>query len=385
MATRRQRAFDWALALVLAVWSQVEVWGGGAANLTGPHWANALAYFVAALLLGWRRRAPLAVLAALSTVLSAEMLAFGASQSIAILAPLVVGVYTLAAYTERRSALLGAAIAAAVVLVHELRDPLIRGFRDELTASAFWSSLVIAWLLGAYVRTRRLYVAELEARAERAEREREEQARLAVRDERARIARELHDVVAHSLGMIVFQAAAGDARLDSEPERARAAFRWIEDGARQALVEMRRLLGLLREEEREPALAPQPGLARLEELLTGMRRAGLAVDVRVDGSPVELAAGVDLTAYRIVQEALTNAFRHGEGKRASVTLGYRNGSIELEIVDGEAALAGGGSEGHGIVGMRERVALYGGEFTTGPRPEGGYRVWARLPAEPARP
>ncbi len=354
MATRRQRALDWALALVLAVWSQVEVWGGGAANLTGPRSANALAFLVAALLLGWRRRAPLAVLAALSTVLSAEMLAFGASQSIAILAPLIVGVYTLAAYTDRSRALLGAAIAAAVVLVHELRDPLINGFRDELTASAFWSLLVIAWLLGAYVRTRRLYVGEL------------------------------HDVVAHSLGMIVFQAAAGDARLDAEPERARAAFRWIEEGARQALVEMRRLLGLLREGEGEPALAPQPGLATLDELLTGMRRAGLAVDVHVDGSPVELAAGVDLTAYRIVQEALTNAFRHGEAKRASVSVGYRDGSIELEIVDGGGAVAGGGAEGHGIVGMRERVALYGGEFAAGARPEGGYRVWARLPAEPVR-
>ena len=220
----------------------------------------------------------------------------------------------------------------------------------------------------------------LEERADALEREQEQRARAAVAEERQRIARELHDVVAHAISVIVVQARGGRRMLDAEPAEARGAFDTIERTGQEALGEMRRLLGLLRESEDEPALAPQPTLARLEELVQQVRDAGLPVELAIEGEPTELPPGVELSAYRIVQEALTNALKHAGPAHARVTVRYADDNLELEIADDGSGSAGNGDGGgHGLVGIEERVAMLGGELETGEAPSGGYAVRARLP------
>ena len=217
--------------------------------------------------------------------------------------------------------------------------------------------------------------------ARRLEADQEEAARRAVDEERQRISRELHDVIAHSVSVMTVQAGAVRRLLLPEQERERAALEAVEETGRQALTEMRRLVGMLREREPEHTaeLAPQPGLQTLELLLGTVREAGLPVDLQVEGEARELAPGVDLSAYRIVQEALTNALKHAGPAHAWVTLRWSTHELELEIAnDGETSPNGQGS-GHGLAGLHERVAIYGGEFVSGPRPGGGYLVRARLP------
>jgi signal transduction histidine kinase len=245
-----------------------------------------------------------------------------------------------------------------------------------------------AWSLGHYVRTRRLYTAALEERARELERAREELARQAVAEERLRIARELHDVVAHSMSVIAVQSGVGAHVIDSQPDEARKALAAIEATSRSALREMRRLLGVLRDEPASPAsLAPAPRLSDLDGLVAQVADAGLLVDVQVDGARPEVPAGVDVTAYRIVQEALTNVIRHAGTQRARVAIRYREQEVAIEVTDdGRGAPPGDGPlsrGGLGIAGLRERVAVYGGELEAGPRPEGGFRVAARLPFEGA--
>jgi signal transduction histidine kinase len=200
-----------------------------------------------------------------------------------------------------------------------------------------------------------------------------------VAEERGRIARELHDVVAHSVSVMVVQAQAGP-RLLGEPEQARGAFRSIEASGREALVELRRLLGILRTGDEHLAIGPQPGLGSLQSLVEQMREAGLPVELRVEGEPLQLPPGVDLSAYRIVQEALTNTLKHAGQAEAEVVVRYGASELELEVVDnGSGGAASVNGPGHGLIGMRERVALYGGELVTGTRNSGGYAVRARLP------
>jgi signal transduction histidine kinase len=250
----------------------------------------------------------------------------------------------------------------------------------------------IAWVLGDNIRTRRAYLAELEARAARLEREREEKAERAVIDERARIARELHDVIAHNVSVMVVQASAGEELFDSNPERARESLSAVASTGRAALSELRRLLGVIRAEEEPeggPAYAPQPGIEYLDDLVRQVQETGLAVELSVLGQPRELPEGVGLCAYRIVQEALTNTLKHAHASRAQVGVRYVDNALELQVLDdGRGAQAvNGDSEpaGHGLIGMRERVALFGGELTAGPRGAGdGYEVRARLPLEEAR-
>ena len=206
----------------------------------------------------------------------------------------------------------------------------------------------------------------------------------AVAEERARIARELHDVVAHAISVVVLQARGGRKLLSSEPLAAREAFDTIEQVSEQALTEMRRLLGLLRQQDDELVLAPQPSLARIDELVRGLRASGLPVEVSIEGEPIALPPGVDVSAYRIVQEALTNALKHAGPARAHVVLRYGADDLELEILDDGAGNGHGGGSGHGLVGIRERVAVIGGELDTGRRPAGGAAVRARLPLGSAR-
>ena len=230
-----------------------------------------------------------------------------------------------------------------------------------------------AWLVGRYLRQRRSQVSGLQERAVRLEQEREEQARAAVTQERGRIARELHDIVAHSVSVMVIQAQAGQ-RLISDAALARTAFRSIETSGREALVELRRLLAILRTADDQLAIGPQPGLGSLESLIEQVREAGLPVELRIQGQQVPLPPGVDLSAYRIVQEALTNTIKHAGPAKAEVILRYETAALELEITDtGTGTGPGGGTApgtigtGHGLIGMRERITLLDGDLHTGSR------------------
>jgi signal transduction histidine kinase len=218
-----------------------------------------------------------------------------------------------------------------------------------------------------------------ERRAQLAERERDLAAREAVVEERARIARELHDVIAHNVSMIVLQAGAERRVLPAESDATREVLRTIEQIGRGALTEMRRLVGMLRSDRDDP-LAPQPALGDVPTLVSQLREAGLPVELQIEGECRALPVGIELSAYRIVQEALTNALKHAGDARASVLIRYGPETLELEIADdGPGAPAGNDGGGHGLVGMRERVTLYGGRFDASQGPAGGFVVRARLP------
>ena len=240
---------------------------------------------------------------------------------------------------------------------------------------------LVPLLLGREVNEKRRYLSELEERARRLELEREQQAREAVAEERARIARELHDVVAHEMTVMTIQAAAAKRVVSSDPAQAAEALAAIEEAGHDALTEMRRLLGLLRPDEPAADMSPQPGLARLEALVAQMDEAGLAVTVETSGEPEPLATGIDLNVYRIIQESLTNSLRHGgPGNAATVRLSYQPDRIDVEIADkGRGAAASDTGGGHGLLGMKERVMLLDGEFTAGPRRGGGFVVKASIP------
>ncbi|MEU0564937.1 histidine kinase [Nonomuraea sp. NPDC005983] len=246
--------------------------------------------------------------------------------------------------------------------------------------SVLGSALVASWAIGSGTRNRRAYLKELHAHTQDLERERDQQAALAVAAERARISRELHDVVAHGLSLMVIQAQGGAAALDSHPTDTRAALEAIVGTGRDSLADMRRVLAAVGEVD--DAWHPQPGLAHLSTLLAQVNRAGTPVGLRVEGSPVALPATVDLSAYRIVQEALTNTMKHaGTGATASVVLTYHDAEIGIEISDNGHGRAGDTGGGNGLRGMHERVKLLGGTFAAGPEPQGGFAVRAALPIQ----
>ena len=280
--------------------------------------------------------------------------------------------YTLATICERRLAVAagGAAVLAVVVTLATVGQ---LQFGDSLSRLVF---LVALWLLGDSIGSRRAYVREIEEKADRLEHGREADARRAAAEEQARIARELHDVVAHALSVIVIQAAAADDVFEVEPARAREPIRAIETAARAALGDLRRVLGVLHE---SAAYEPQPGLERLDSLVEQVRATGLAVSLEIQGAPRRLPAAVDLSAYRIVQEALTNTLKHSGAEHASVRVRYGD-PLALEVRDdGSGAVLSGGPEGSGLIGMRERAAMLGGSVDAGDAPDGGYLVSARIP------
>ncbi|MEU1078474.1 MULTISPECIES: sensor histidine kinase [unclassified Streptomyces] len=347
-----------------------------------------------------RRRAPEKTVV-LAAVLGVAQLALDVGPNVADFAMLV-SIYTAAAIGERwasRLALAGSLLAAVIAMVRwpDYSDNGADGgaspAQTVFFAVVMTVPFLLAWVLGDSMRTRRAYFAQLEERAARLEKEREAQAKVAVAAERARIARELHDVVAHNVSVMVVQADGAAYVMDSAPDQAKIALETISMTGRQALAEMRRLLGVLRTGEHREAgeYVPQPDVEQIEELVEQVRTAGLTVDFKIEGTPRPLPSGVELTAYRIVQEALTNTRKHGGPEAgASVRLVYFDDGLGLLVEDDGRGAAhemyedgGADGQGHGLIGMRERVGMVGGTLDAGPRPGGGFRISALLPLKPA--
>lgn len=276
---------------------------------------------------------------------------------------------------DRSQALAGLALGLAASAIAMRNDP--QGGYDDLLFTAIIFSLV--WVAGFALR-HKLHQAEAAVeRAARAEHEREERAGQAVAEERARIARELHDLVGHSVSVMTVQASAVRRLLLPEQEKEREALLTVEQTGREALSEMRRLVGVLRRPEEAPALAPQPSLEQLDRLIAQVEEAGLPVELRIEGERIELPADVDLAAYRLVQEGLTNALKHAGAARAEVLVRFDGAGIEVQVTDDGRGEGPGDGGGHGLIGLRERIAVYGGELDAGPRPGGGYVLRGRLP------
>jgi signal transduction histidine kinase len=330
-----------------------------------------------------RSRFPVAVLV---VTLSATLLhaAFAEDRLTTTLGSLI-ALFTVAEHRDRRTS-----GSAALVMAASLGGLIAWKGGVPASLSSLVSTLLavlVAWVLGTWAQERRRYVGTVEERARRAEGEREERAAEAVRDERARIARELHDVVTHHVSVIVIQAGAALGAIDRRPQDARAALTAIDGSGRLALADMRRMLGILgpRVDDGDPgdALAPMPGLDQLGELIERVRAAGLQVELAVEGEPRPLDPGVELSAFRIVQEALTNSLKHAPGARARVDVAYEAAALEVRIADSGGRGASSGvpaGQGHGLIGMRERVALFGGRLEAGPSGL-GFRVVARLPID----
>jgi signal transduction histidine kinase len=330
----------------------------------------------------WRRSHPGLVLATLAAALAVPAaLARREPYSVALL----FAVGSAALYGDRRvrvvagvGALGALVLAFGVVLATGEARPL-----GHLAGTAFGSG--VAWVVGDRTRTRRAYLAQLEERAARLEREREDHARRATEEERNRIARELHDVVAHNVSVIAVQAGAARMTSGGDPELANQTLGLIERTARSTLAELRALLGILRRHDGEPTgRGPQPTLAQLDVLVAQAREAGLRVQARVQGDLGGLPATVDLSAYRIVQEALTNVLKHAPGSRVHLLVRRAPGAIDLVVVDDGPGGLPDASGGQGLIGMRERAALVGGRLSAGPALGGGFRVQARLPVEGPR-
>ncbi|MGH3132587.1 MAG: sensor histidine kinase [Gaiellaceae bacterium] len=286
--------------------------------------------------------------------------------------------WCLGTYNERTRAILGLAAYELLGIWANIEFAATSG--DYFWIAAF---MAVAWTTGFALSRRSEQARELAERAVRLEREQMESAERAVAEERQRIARELHDVIAHSVSVMTVQAGAVRRLLQQEQEQERQALEAVEATGREALTEMRRLVGLLREHGAMPEFSPQPGMRTLDSLLDGVRAAGLPVDLEVEGSPRELPPGVDLTAYRVVQEALTNALKYAGPARAWVAVHWRDEELELEVANDGRGDGDGTGGGQGLAGMRERVSLYGGTIESGPRDGAGYVVRARLPLEEA--
>jgi signal transduction histidine kinase len=374
----RSLAFDVALGLLATGAWMAEVSGGDVTPVV------VVLGVVAGGALILRRSAPLAVL--LTTL--------GALVAIAIITPdagdpleasaasVLIALYTTAALRELRESIAALALTAVVLMVLSLATADV----ENRETSALGGAIVVGalsvgiWGLGAYAQTRRRYAREQQERLAQLERERDQLARIAVHEERASIARELHDIVAHSVSVMLVGVRGARDVLRTSPAVADDTLAHVETSGEQSLAELRRILALLREPEDGAESRPQPSLADLDELVADYRDAGLPVRLEVTGEQQPLPGGVELSVYRIVQEALTNVLKHSRPTRVTVTLAFRDSGLELEVADdGTTPDNGIAMPGHGIVGMRERVALLGGELETGRRVGGGYRVAARLP------
>jgi signal transduction histidine kinase len=368
-------ALDALIAVGLATVLLLQIWLGDQISGTAVDVVGGLCL---TLPLAVRRRAPLAVAVVFATAAALDAILGGPPPAGLFdgepppFAPLAAGVitfYSLGAYAPHRRALAGAGLGIVGVWAAVLASG------PDAQSFLFSAGLLVAapWLTGRNVR----------ARALMREREQRQRERAAVDEERSRIARELHDVTAHNVGIMVVHAQGAQRVLDRDPDRAREALETIERTGRSALEEMRRALGALRRSDADAPLAPQPGMGDLGALVEQARAGGLTVELVTEGTPEPLPADVDRSAYRIVQEALTNARKHAGRVRARIAVRYGGPTLELEISnDGPPGRPAQDAGGHGLVGMRERVTLYGGELHAGHRPEGGFVVRASLPLAP---
>jgi signal transduction histidine kinase len=378
---RLRKTNTWVVDAVLATVFVVLVVGGHFAASTpsgveyrDPDAFSVLLCLVVAVPYYFRRHKPLPVL--LISAVGVVLLTIRDYQTGAAPTVLLIGVYTVAAWCDARDRSIAVvAMVAGLITVGVAGIPGSNGADLAFTCVLF----VAAYLFGSTMRNRRLYSEQLEERAQALENERDEEAKRAVAEERLRIAQELHDVVAHSMGVIAVQAGVGAHVIDTDPVEAKKSLDAISHTSRSTLAEIRRMLGVLRDES-GASYEPAPGLAELDRLVRDVGNAGLEVDVRTEGTGADLPPGVDFTAYRIVQEALTNVLKHAGPAKATVIVDREESALRLEIVDDGRGVNGrSASGGHGLMGMRERVGVYGGSFEAGPRTGGGFRVAVRLP------
>jgi signal transduction histidine kinase len=372
----RQAVVDTGPVVLLLVLGQIETWS---TELDIPKPLIAILIAATTVPLFWRRRYPVAttvaVLAGVIAVATGWQLM---DNFITPFAALLLAAYSAAAHSAPRTAWTVIGMLSVTLIAGALIDG--RGIGDVAFVLVILGAVTAA---GRGVHARQQRVTVLADRAIALEHERDAKARAAVAEERVRIARELHDVVAHGISVIVLQARGGRAVLDPAEGEARQAFGEIESTAQGALTEMRRLLGMLRQHDEELALGPQPSLANLDALAAHVRDAGLPVDVVVNGDVTRLPPGVDLSAYRLVQEGLTNALKHAGPARARVYVSCSDDDVEVEVSDDGHGLNGKGDStgGHGLTGMRERVSMLGGQIEIGPRENGGFALRARLPID----
>jgi signal transduction histidine kinase len=370
----RPLLLDGVLAAGLGAWAQVMVWSG---RVAGPRVAIAALFLLVGFPLIVRRRAPLVPVVLLMTAIVVQSVSTGdAAEGAPLLVAALACAYAVAAYGTRRIAVAGLLAALAGYAVQVAFDPLARTAEQLWAAAVFGVLVAAAWLLGVAVQGRRQANA-LQAQTDQAE----EAQRAAIAAERIRIARELHDMIAHNVSVVVVQSVAAQGVLDDQPARAREPLAHIERSGRQALTELRRLLDVMRDQDEPRELRePQPGIAQLGALVDSVRSTGLQVILQVDGEPPPDSAAVGPSVYRIVQESLTNALKHAAHARVTVQVTCGTAAIDVTVEDdGPGRRANGMTPGYGLAGMRERAALFGGTFTAGNRAGGGFEVRAHLP------
>jgi signal transduction histidine kinase len=390
-ARRHAHLADAAIALAVFAATAVTTFAGHPVPVVGNRVVALVSAVAACGVLAARRHRPLVTLAVSAVAAEVFLHQTGATRGQLILLAPSIALYTVADQVERRRGLLlGGLALVGLAGWHMVSHPALAVLGPENLAFTALGGLAIA--VGDSSRNRRAYLAEVEARARRAEVEREQDAQRRVTEERLRIARDLHDAVGHQLALISVQSNVAGQAIDTDAGAAREAIGHVKSASRSALGELRDTIGLLRQpgEPVAPTATPSPGLDGLDELLASLRVSGLDIDHRQEGDVVPLAPAADLTAYRVIQESLTNVYKHSPLRRARLTLAFETQQVRITVED----LAGGGTgtrsgdldlfptDRHGIVGMRERVLALGGRFTAGPRPDGTFQVTATLPSEP---
>jgi signal transduction histidine kinase len=365
-------ASDALLAFALAVLVLSEVFTS-AGYLTGSKWIYVPVAASMTVPLAWRRRTPLVVVVLVMGAFAVQSIILDPTPTPDVeLIPALIAVYSVAVHGERWVPFAGGGLSVVAGLIW-------LGVDDFLLPIVMFGG---AWFAGRLVQKRQIYAHAFAERASVLERERDANSRVAAAEERVRIAREMHDAVGHSVSVMVVQAGAERLALGEERPTTRDALLAIERTGREALAEMSRLLGILRKEGEGLSLAPRPSLAQVEALVQTVRDTGVPVELHVEGEERSLPPGVDVSAYRIVQEALTNVVKHAGPARASVVVRYGRRNVEVEVTDDGSRSANGVSTGYGLAGMRERVELHGGTLEAGSVSEGGFTVKARLPLDP---
>jgi signal transduction histidine kinase len=348
----------------------------------GASFLNVVTAVALTLPLAWRRRAPLAAASVIAAAIVVDDLASGWNGSVISFDCAIIAAYSAGAHARQRHAVVALAVLVAANLIDAMGAPGNRA--GDLALGVVVFSLV-PWLVGQALRRERQRTATMHELATQLEAEREARARDAIAAERGRIARELHDSVAHAISVIAVQADAASKLLRRDPARAEEPLATVQATARNALAEMRQLVGLLREgDSGEAPLHPQPGIADLNGLVEDVRHSGLPVELEISGVMRPLSPLLDLAAYRIVQEALTNVRKHAGPAEAKVRIRYEPEMLDIEVLDNGIGREPRQNGGHGLVGIQERVSLLGGEVETNPRSEGGFSLHARLPLESSR-